>query len=132
MFTRFIVILYVYLVGVRFYKIPDDFLTRKYRDVVCITHDGKKITFTFYNATHTLYIYKRDKAVRINRKALIVKAAYDEDFPEEIKRFNELVFYFTGLFARLYRSKIINEIMILAYLDVVKSHGFDALKDSIN
>ena len=130
MIGKIIIWLYIHVFGVKFYKlarIPD---VKEYRNAVCVLLDEKTITFRFYRFTHGVYIYLNSRTMRRYTTALLIRASYEGTFNDDIKKYDDLVFYFPGILSRLYKERIVSELMVSAYLDYIKTHMY--VKDSAN
>lgn len=130
MFAKFILWIFTRFLGVRFYRLPQIPDVQEYRSASCIMQDNKTIVFRFYRFKHDVYLYLNNKTIKRYSTALLIRAKYDEGFPDEIKRYEELVFYFPGYLSWIYRERVVSEMMISAYLDYVKQYGYSVDSNS--
>lgn len=114
--------LYIRTIGVRFYQNNHIPKSKEYRHTQCVTYSGNKITFKFHLVENIELSYRGDKVKGKTKKALLIHAEYDDSLPEEIRKWNNLTFYFPGVPAWFHKERIISEMMLLAYLDFIRSY----------
>lgn len=112
----FLIKLWIYFIGVRFYKtlfVPENAETIK---SVFKTSGDKEIKFLFFQESYEDIVYKRGKFSTINTHAFILQVKIDEEIQTPALRFNHTRYFFHGTFFPWFKDQDVADALLTIYL----------------
>lgn len=106
--------------GIRFFR--TDIIPRKaeFRRTEFQTLDDRQIQFLFYREEFENIIFKRGKIFKESFHCYIVQSKFDNYFPDDINKFNNLKFVFNANSLILTDEEKICTALLNVYLDFIK------------
>lgn len=120
MIIKFLMWLYLKVIGVRFHRLASMPTNKEYRHTHCVLYNGNTITFKFHIVGHEEYLYVRGRIKTRYTKSLLIHAEYDAGLPEEFRRWNNIAFSFPGVPIWIHKKRSVSEMMLMTYLDFIR------------
>lgn len=123
----------LYLTGIRFYEQVTDVNAPVIYEAEYRLDSNHRIKFKFYRVQCIDIVLKRGKLVGEDYASFVVQAFLDENFPDELRKFNEKSFFFNGKINSFgYSEQQSVELILDVYLDFLKSSLAEAEKSNSN
>lgn len=123
MFKKWMFKLIIKLLGIRFYKMdkcnPENCNATEFKKINFSTTEKNEIIFSFYKEEYIHYVYRNDKVIEDKRFRFIIKAKLDQDFPDKLHRYNDIVFYIKACYLTWFNEDIIVDCLLNIYLDFI-------------
>lgn len=123
----------LYLTGIRFYEQKTDTEAPVIYEAEYRLDSEHRIKFKFYRVQCIDIILKRGKLVGEDYPSFVVQAFLDENFPEELRKFNQKSFFFNGRINSFgYSEQQSVELILDVYLDFLKTSLASVEKSNSN
>jgi hypothetical protein len=113
--------LYLYFVGVKFYKTNSVPKSPEYKTASFEMVDGKKVEFFFYREEGEDLIYKLGGVRREEFVGYVIQARFNEELPEILYKYNNLKFFFNINNVLRVSEEDISKVLLSIYMDFLES-----------
>lgn len=115
---------FLYFVGIRFYKTDLIPITAEFRKAIFRTFQGQEIEFIFYKEIFEDIIYRNGKISKINFHKYIIHSKFTDNLNcKELLVFNNMKFLFDSSKIIINDEAIITDVLLGIYLDFIKHEG---------
>ncbi len=120
----------LYITGLKFYTHENTGTAEVIGESVFRTIHDKKMQFTFYRKKYEDILYRRGKTRKIVLHGFMVECVFDDDFPAELKKYNNMKFTLNANFLKYIAETEILHILLEFYVsfirDDIRFHGLRA------
>ena len=115
----FLVRVYLYFRGIRFYKTADIPTSAVFLKTVVKTVEGRQIVFNFYKESFEDFVHRHGRCCKKVFSGIVVEAKLDESLPTRLYKFNNMKIFFKEIDGSFIGERNASAIVLNAFLDFI-------------
>lgn len=120
MLTRFLLRLYLFYKGIRFYRTTNVPKSPEFKQTIFRTVAQHELQFYFYREISDDLIYRRGRIREEKFTGYVLQVKLDDNLPEIFRQFNNLKFFFKGRDFLFTDEKLICDCLLNIFVDFLK------------